>query len=47
MPSIFRAIREDRVKFHSPPITVWECFKMFVTDPILHRKPGRLVESFR
>ena len=47
IPSIFRAIREGRVEFHSPPITVWECIKVFVTDPILHRKPGRLVESFR
>jgi hypothetical protein len=46
MPSIFKAIREDRVKFFSPPITVWECLKLFVFDPLIHRKSGRITHSF-
>jgi len=46
MPAIFQAIREHRVKFHSPPITLWECFKFFVSDELLHRKAGRVINSF-
>ncbi len=45
VPSIFRAIREGRVHRHSPPVTVWECLRMFLFDP-LARKPGETVESF-
>jgi predicted metal-dependent phosphoesterase TrpH len=44
--SIFKAIREDRLKFYSPAITVWECLKLFVVDPLLHRKKGRITHSF-
>lgn len=40
--SIFRAIREGRIECHSPPVTVWECLKMFVFDP-LQRRPGQTV----
>lgn len=46
IPAIFRAIRENRVEFRSPPATLGECFKMFVTDPLLHRQPGRIIRSF-
>ena len=46
LPSIFKAIREDRVKYHSPPITVWECLKLFVFDPLIYRKSGRITHSF-
>ena len=46
MPSTFRAIREGRVQWHSPHITVWECLRMFVFDPLLHRSPGKVVETF-
>lgn len=46
MPSIFQAVREGRVQLHSPPITVHECFRMFLFDPLLERKPGRVLESF-
>ena len=46
MPSIFRAIREGRVEPHSPPVTVQDCLRMFVFDPLLERKPGRVMESF-
>jgi len=46
IPAIFRAIREGRVQFHSPPTTVRECFRMFVSDPVLHRRPGRILRSF-
>ena len=44
--SIFRAIREGRVEWHSPHVTVWECIKMFVLDPLLVRKRGETVNSF-
>jgi predicted metal-dependent phosphoesterase TrpH len=44
--SIFAAIRAGKVEWVSPPITVWECVKMFVTDRFLFRKPGRVIESY-
>ncbi len=46
MLSIFHAIREDRLQYYSPPITVWECFRVFVTDPIIYRKRNRITNSF-
>jgi predicted metal-dependent phosphoesterase TrpH len=46
IPAIFRAIRQGRVEFHSPPISLWGCFKMFVGDPLRHRQPGRILRSF-
>jgi predicted metal-dependent phosphoesterase TrpH len=46
MPSIFRAIREGRVQPHSPPVTVYECLRMFFLDPLSERKRGRVLESF-
>jgi hypothetical protein len=46
VPSIFRAIREGRVECHSPHVTVWDCLRMFVFDPLLERKPGQTVNSF-
>ena len=45
MPAIFRAIREGRVEWHSPHVTVRECLRMFIFDP-LHRRPGKTVNSF-
>lgn len=44
--AIFQAIRAGRVQWHSPPITVWECLRMFVVDPLLERRPGRVLNSF-
>ncbi len=44
--SIFRAIREGRVEWHSPPVTVWECLRMFVFDPLFIRRKGKMVHSF-
>ena len=44
--SIFRAIRQGRVQWHSPHLTVRECLRMFVFDPLLVRKPGETVNSF-
>ncbi|MEI8063651.1 MAG: PHP domain-containing protein [Verrucomicrobiota bacterium] len=44
--AIFAAIRQNRLEWHSPPVTVWECLKMFVVDPLLHRKKHRIVRSF-
>jgi predicted metal-dependent phosphoesterase TrpH len=44
--SIFRAIREHRVQLHSPHISIWDCLRMIVFDPVLERSPGKTVESF-
>lgn len=46
VPAMFRAIKDGRVQWHSPPVTVWECLKMFVVDPLWHRKSGRVRSSF-
>ena len=46
MSSIFRAIREGRLEWHSPHLTVRECLRMFVLDPLLERNPGKMVNSF-
>ncbi len=46
VPAIFDAIRQGRLEWHSPPVTVWECLKMFMVDPLLHRKKHRIVSSF-
>ena len=46
MPSIFRAIRENRVEWHSPHISVWDCLRMFIFDPLLFRRCGKTVNSF-
>ena len=46
LPSIFCAIRQGRVQRHSPPMTVWECVRMFVLEPLLLRKYGETVNSF-
>jgi predicted metal-dependent phosphoesterase TrpH len=46
MPSIFRAIREGRVQWHSPHLTVWGCLRMFVFEPLLERRRGETVSSF-
>lgn len=45
-PAIFRAIREGRLQWHSPHVTVWDCLRMFLFDPLLERQPGRLTPSF-
>ena len=45
IPSIFAAIREGRLQWHSPPMSVWDCLRLFVFDPV-HRQPGRIVKSF-
>ena len=46
MPSIFRAVRDGRVEWHSPHVSVWACLRMFIFDPLLERSPGKTVESF-
>ena len=46
VPSIFRAVREGRVEWHSPHVSVWDCLRMFVFDPLLERKSGQTVNSF-
>jgi predicted metal-dependent phosphoesterase TrpH len=44
--SIFRAIRDGRVEWHSPHVTMWECVRMLVLEPLLERKRGEMVNSF-
>ncbi len=46
IPSIFRAIREGRIQWRSPHISVWECLRMFVVDPLRQRQCGQTVNSF-
>jgi predicted metal-dependent phosphoesterase TrpH len=43
---IWRAIRTGKCEWVSPPLTVMECLRMFVFDPLVVRRPGRIVESF-
>jgi predicted metal-dependent phosphoesterase TrpH len=45
-PAIFDAIRAGRIQPHSPPVTVRECLRMFIFDPLLERKKGKVMESF-
>jgi predicted metal-dependent phosphoesterase TrpH len=46
MLAIFDAIRAGRLQPHSPPVTLRECLRMFVFDPLLERKKGQVMESF-
>jgi predicted metal-dependent phosphoesterase TrpH len=46
VPSIFRAIRAGRIEWHSPHVSIWECLRLLVFDPLLVRKPGRMIHSF-
>ena len=46
MPSIFRAIRENRLQWHSPPMWFSEFMRLFVLDPLFVRKKGRITASF-
>lgn len=46
VPAIFAAIRQNRLEWHSPPVTIWECLKMFVIEPLFHRQKRRIVHSF-
>jgi predicted metal-dependent phosphoesterase TrpH len=46
MPAIFDAIRAGRLQPHSPPVTMRDCLRMFVLDPLLARKKGQVMESF-
>lgn len=46
MPAIFEAIRQNRLEWISPPITLRECLRMFVVDTRRRARPGETVESF-
>ncbi len=46
MPSIFRAIREGNVERHSPHISIWDCLRLLVFDPLMERSPGKTTNSF-
>jgi predicted metal-dependent phosphoesterase TrpH len=44
--SIFSAIRQGKVQPVSPPVTVRDCLRMFVTEPLFLRKKGQVLRSF-
>jgi predicted metal-dependent phosphoesterase TrpH len=46
VPEIFAAIKAGRVQWHSPPVGVWDCVRMFVIEPLCVRKRGQTVNSF-
>jgi len=43
--ALFEAIRKGHIEWHSPPMSVWGCFRMFIFDP-RERKPGEITASF-
>lgn len=46
LASIFAAVRQGKVQPVSPPVTVRECFRMFLGDPLFERKKGETLPSF-
>jgi predicted metal-dependent phosphoesterase TrpH len=46
IPGIFQAVRQNLVQWISPHSSLGDCLRMFVTEPLFLRKPGRTVESF-
>jgi predicted metal-dependent phosphoesterase TrpH len=44
---IFAAIRQGKVQPVSPPVSVRDCWRMFVTEPLFLRKKGEVLESFQ
>ena len=44
--SLFAAIRAGRVERVSPPVDIAHFVRLFITDPVFHRKSGRIVRSF-
>jgi predicted metal-dependent phosphoesterase TrpH len=44
--SLFAAIRAGRVERVSPPVNIAHFVKLFITDPLFHRKEGRIIRSF-
>ncbi len=44
--SIFSAIRQGRVQPVSPPVSVLDCLRMFLSEPLLLRRKGEVLESF-
>lgn len=44
---IFAAIRAGKVQPVSPPVSVRDCWRMFVTEPLWLRKKGQVLESFQ
>jgi predicted metal-dependent phosphoesterase TrpH len=44
--SIFAAIRQGKVEPVSPPVTVRECLRMFLVEPLFLRKKGEVLASF-
>lgn len=46
LPAIFRAIRQGHVQSVSPPVTVVDCVRMFITEKLFLRKEGEVLNSF-
>ena len=44
--SIFRAIRQGKVQPVSPPVSLRDCYRMFVAEPLFLRKKGEVLNSF-
>ncbi|MCX7885703.1 MAG: PHP domain-containing protein [Verrucomicrobiae bacterium] len=44
--SLFAGIRAGRLQLHSPPVNLWFLFRSLVADPLLMRRPGRIIRSF-
>jgi predicted metal-dependent phosphoesterase TrpH len=44
---IFAAIRQGKAQPVSPPVSVRDCWRMFVTEPLFLRKKGEVLESFQ
>ena len=45
--SIFAAIRQGKVQPVSPPVSVRDCARMFVIEPLFLRKKGEILSSFQ
>ena len=45
--SIFDGIRRGKVQPVSPPVSIGDCFRMFVTEPLFLRKKGEIFSSFQ
>jgi predicted metal-dependent phosphoesterase TrpH len=44
--SIFRAIREGRLQWLSPHISMWKCLRFILLDPIFRNPRGTVTHSF-
>jgi len=45
--AIFAAIRKGNVQPVSPPVSLRDCFRMFVAEPLFLRRKGEVLDSFQ